>query len=82
MNGNSNGDVDGNDNIPFIFRPKIKIEVSLDVLGDPGEADADEVQRIEDIVCGEEDPGDQADQGVCDLHDDVKKDIKRAEKCV
>ena len=82
MNGNSNGNVDGNDNIPFIFRPKIEIEVSLDVLGDPGEADADKVERVEDIVCGEEDLGDLADQGVCDLHNDVKKDIKRAEKCV
>ena len=82
MNGNSNGNVDGNDNIPFVLRPKIEIEVSLDVLGDPGEADADKVETIEDIVCGEEDLGGLADQGVCDLHNDVKKDIKRAEKCV
>ena len=82
MNGNGNGNVDGNDNIPFVLRPKIEIEVSLDVLGDPGEADADKVETIEDIVCGEEDLGDLADQGVCDLHNDVKKDIKRAEKCV
>ena len=41
------------------------------MLGDPGKADADEIERIEDIVCGEEDLGDEAKKGVLDLHDDV-----------
>ena len=52
------------------------------MLGDPGEADADEVERIEDVVRGEEDPGDEAYKGVLDLHDDVQEDVERAEECV
>ena len=52
------------------------------MLGDPGKADADEVERIKDVVRGEEDLGDEAYQGVLDLHDDVKEDVERAKECV
>ena len=82
MSGNSNRNVDRNDNIPVVLRPKVKVEISLDMLDHPGEADADEVERIEDIVRGEEDLGGEAYQGVLDLHDDIKEDVERAEECI
>ena len=58
MNGNSKDDVDRHDQIPIVIHPKVKIEVRLEMFDDPGEPDAGEVERTDDVICSEDDPGD------------------------
>ena len=79
---NSKDDVDRRDQIPIVIYPKVEIEVRLDMLDDPGEADASEVEGSDDVVCGEDDLGDKDDCWVCNLHNDLKEDIERAEESV
>ena len=82
MNGNSKDDVDRHDQIPIVIHPKVEIEVRLDVFDDPGKADAGEVEGSDDVVCGEDDLGDEDDYWVCNLHNDLKEDIERTEESV
>ena len=82
MNCNSKDDVCANDQIPIVIRPKVEIEVSLDVFDDPGEADADKVENSEDVVSGEDKLGGEDYSGVCNIHYDLEEDVERAEEYV
>ena len=82
MNDNSKDDVDRHDQIPIVIRPKVNIEVWLDMLDDPGKPDAGEVEGGDDVVCGEDDLGDEDDCWVCNLHNDLEEDVERAEESV
>ena len=82
MNGNSKDDVDRHDQIPIVIHPKVEIEVRLDVFDDPGEADAEEVEGTDDVVCGEDDLGDEDYFWVRNLHNYLEEDIERTEESV
>lgn len=82
MNGNSKYDVNGNYQIPIVIRPKVEIKVSLDMFDDPGEADAGEIENSEDVVSDEDKLRGEDDSGMCDIHNDLKEDVERAQKCV
>ena len=82
MNCNSKDDVCANDQIPIVIRPKVEIEVSLDVFDDPGEADADKVKNRDDVVSGEDKLGGEDYSGVCNIHNDLEEDVERAQEYV
>ena len=82
MYGNSKNDVYENDPIPIVIRPKVEIEVNLNVFDDPGEADADKVENRDDVVSGEDKLGGEDYIRVCNIHNDLEEDVERAQEYV